>query len=220
MPLLKILPAYATNTFNLYEHWLMPCLQQAQDFDAICVLRQYAKLIKSLNINSLDMESIEEFYNLLQENNGANWQNALAVREMLEEMPLYLAERIKAKYEDEKKFSPFPKLWIHSKNKANAYPVFFSTLKYLGYLIQLEIQCRDVKINSKNEAPYEIFFRDINNPPIEIITYFHKELSILKTFEGKEHDISKKVGSEEEVFKIINKILEDLRKLPALPAGG
>lgn len=195
--ILKILPAYATNTFNLYEHWLMPCLQQAQDFDAICVLRQYAKLIKSLNINSLDMESIEEFYNLLQENNGANWQNAISIYDMLNQMPFYLAEKIRAKYEN--KHLPFSKL--DNILYENIRLVTFSGFYPKGRDLRLDIKCCEYEWDYvirlwEHEGEYK---------------GLHIKDEVSYTFQ---------LSEEIKVFEIIDAILADLRKLPALPAGG
>lgn len=197
MPLLKILPAYATNTFNLYEHWLLPCLQQAQDFDAICVLRQYAKLIKSLNINSLDMESIEEFYNLLQENNGANWQNAISIYDMLNQMPFYLAEKIRAKYEN--KHLPFSKL--DNILYENIRLVTFSGFYPKGRDLRLDIKCCEYEWDYvirlwEHEGKYK---------------GLHIKDEVSYTFQ---------LSEEIKVFEIIDAILADLRKLPALPASG
>lgn len=109
--LLCIVPAYSKKGINLVENWLKPCTMLSCDIDCISILRQYGKLIKTLNNNNMDNMILEKFYNTLLEDD--NYQTAMSVKEMLQQLPVYMADRL---CEEFKKNEGSYKVWKYREN--------------------------------------------------------------------------------------------------------
>ena len=108
--LVKI-PAYdKSGKTNLVDDWLNPSILLSNNIDVASTLRQYSKLITKLNNNIMDTIVLEKFYNELLQ--GDNLKTALSVRDMLNDLPQYMAMEIKGKYE--KECSPFSKVSAYS----------------------------------------------------------------------------------------------------------
>lgn len=109
--LLCIVPAYSKKRVNLVENWLKPCALLSSDIDCISVLRQYGKLIKTLSNNNMDNMLLEKFYNSLLEDD--NYKVALSVKEMLQQLPTYMADRLCDEF---KKNEGDYKVWKYKDN--------------------------------------------------------------------------------------------------------
>lgn len=92
IPLLHIVPAYSPTRNNLVEGWIVHCSQLTANIDCISILRQYGDLIKSLNYNTMNNFILEKFHKTLLEDD--NYETALSVKEMLSDMPIYMADRL------------------------------------------------------------------------------------------------------------------------------
>lgn len=92
LPLLCHVPAYQKKGISLVNGWLLPCTQLTKNLDCISILRQYSELIKLLSNNIMDNIILGKFYNSLLE--GDNLQTAKSVRNMLNDIPAYMKDRI------------------------------------------------------------------------------------------------------------------------------
>ena len=110
LPLLKIIPAYdRQHRTNIVDDWLLPSLPKIDKVDVLSTIRQYADLIISLNKFNMDNIILEKFRNELLK--GDNLKTAQSVRNMLNELPAYLAQRIYDRFSGS--CSPFEKVWIY-----------------------------------------------------------------------------------------------------------
>ena len=108
-PLLVIIPAYdKSGSINLVKDWLQPSILLSNELDVVSTLRQYSVLIKKLNNNIMDKIVLEKFYKeLLQDD---NFQTAQSIRNMMSELPAYLADRICDKYRNGNSYAPSSKV--------------------------------------------------------------------------------------------------------------
>lgn len=93
LPLLCPVPAYQKKGMNLVNGWLEPCTLKTKNLDCVSVLRQYSELIKILSNNIMDNVILEKFYNTLLEKEE-NLQSAISIRNMLNDIPAYMKDRI------------------------------------------------------------------------------------------------------------------------------
>lgn len=114
-PLLVILPAYdKSGKLNLVDNWLYPSELTAKRLDTISTIKQYAELVKTLNNNIMDMLQLEKFYDMVL--SEEKMKTAKSVRELLNNLPSYMAWRIKNMYLS--KCSPFSDVWIYNNRVA------------------------------------------------------------------------------------------------------
>lgn len=97
LPRLCIVPAYQKSDLSLVTGWILPCSLLTKNIDCISVLRQYGDLIIKLSNNIMDNVILEKFFNSLLE--GDNFKTAQSIRNMLNELPMYMKDRIKGKLE-------------------------------------------------------------------------------------------------------------------------
>lgn len=92
LPLLCIVPAYQKKGVNLVNGWIEPCTLKTKNLDCISVLRQYGELIKTLSNNMMDSIILNKFYQSLVEEKSL--ETALSVRNMLQDLPILMADRL------------------------------------------------------------------------------------------------------------------------------
>ncbi len=92
LPLLCIVPAYQKKGVNLVAGWIEPCILKARNLDCVSILRQYGELVKLLNNNIMDNIILGKFYQSLKD--GKSMETALSVRNMLQDLPAYMADRL------------------------------------------------------------------------------------------------------------------------------
>ncbi|MCM1066689.1 MAG: PD-(D/E)XK nuclease family protein [Muribaculaceae bacterium] len=108
---LCILPAFAQpSTPNLVDCWVAPCSALPDNIDCISTLRQYAALIKSLNVNAMDKVFTSKFYDILLEND--NIESALSIKSLLDDVPVIMAERVCKALQP---LEPFCNVWMGYK---------------------------------------------------------------------------------------------------------
>jgi len=76
---------------DLYHGWILNCLNLASNMDAYFLLRQYAKLLKNLNKETMNTQILERFFEITKEKDA--YQTALSIKSMLEELPEYFLSR-------------------------------------------------------------------------------------------------------------------------------
>ena len=91
-PLLITIPAYdKSGEINIVDNWLRPSILLSDNLDVVSTLRQSSNLITKLNQEIMDANVLEKFYSrLLQEN---NMETARSIRDMMKELPEYMAKR-------------------------------------------------------------------------------------------------------------------------------
>ena len=103
---LVIIPVFDGNKIDLLNGWIRCCELVAKNVDALSVIKQYGALINNISINIIDNQIMEKFYKLTCE----NYKTVIETRNMLNELPQYLATRIKQRYSPTPQ--PFNKTWI------------------------------------------------------------------------------------------------------------
>lgn len=114
-PLLVIIPAYdKSGSINLVKDWLQPSILLSNELDVVSTLRQYSILVKKLNNNIMDTIVLKKFYEeLLQKD---NLQTAQSIRNMMNELPAFLADRVYEKYIYNNSYTPFSSVFRYSNN--------------------------------------------------------------------------------------------------------
>lgn len=201
--ILKLIPAYAIDASkaNLYNDWIVPSIMGSQNIDSSFLLRQYGELLKYLNTNTMDTISLEKFYDSLKEN--SNLKTAISIRNMLNDLPEYLAIRIEEKYKE--KCYPFSNVfrWKQRDTVFNAFEID-------DLLIKLDIWC-DID-------GYSVHFWETQNPNFDISTQFKDKLEILSdftVFNNEKNNIKKRfdIFEEDILFTFIDTLLFELKKL-------
>ena len=201
---LKIIPAFSSKRIgNLCEDWLKPSIEISTNEDCSSVLRQYIKLIKYLNVNNMDYIILEKFYNNLKV--GDNLETASSIRNMMNELPSYLAARIQNKYMTN--YSPFVKIWRYS-NTDTVFEGF--TLNGENRYYKLDVWC--------NENGYDMYFWNPQNEQENIKNIFANSTA-LSDFQHLAGGLPHKVFlhldfyQEDRVYKIIDLLLVELSAL-------
>lgn len=166
LPLLIIIPAYDKSEKNLVDDWLHPLESITSNIDVLSTIRQYSRLIKQLNSNNMDTVILEKFYNQIKE--GDNLKMAQSVRNMLNDLPRYLALRIFDKYRNRR--APFSKLSFWHPDHL----IFEGSINNL--FLKIDIECR--------EDGYDVTFStpEINNPNLNDYNRIIDNVDSLRSF--------------------------------------
>jgi hypothetical protein len=201
--LLRIIPAFDFDKTkpNLFDDWITPSIINSNKIDSSILLRQYGKLIKYLNTNTMDTISLEMFYNLLHEND--NLKSAISIKNMLNDLPEYLAIRIEDKYKNH--CSPFKSIW-RNKQRDTVFEAFEKDDLYL----KLDIWC--------DENGYTVHFWRPNVPTYDISIEFKNKSEIFSGFNIHNNEINniKKhfdIFEEEKLFEFIDELLIILKTI-------
>lgn len=147
----------------------------------------------------MDYVILEKFYENLKI--GENLNTATSIRNMLNDLPAYLAARVQNRYMAN--FSPFTSIWRH-KDKDTVFEGF--TLNGEKQYYKLDVWC--------NENGYDIYFWNTQNEQEDITSIF-PNLDALKDFrpiQGEPNKVFLHIGfhEEESVFRIIDTLLKEL----------
>jgi len=207
-PLIAVIPAYdKSGKINLVDNWLHPSILLSDNLDVVSTLRQYSNLITKLNDSIMDTIVLEKFYHeLLQED---NLKTAQSIRNMLNELPGYLAARIQMKFSGN--CFPFSKIWIYKSQDA----VFEGAILHNVYY-KMDIWCY--------EHGYDVlFWWNPDNPAYNRITeeeflQFVNSINSLSTFEinpQSKHQCIKHFDFSDEVglYSFISALLGELKSL-------
>lgn len=201
--LLCIIPSYHADSsvINLYNHWVKPCKNTSTIADNAFILKHYGELIKYLNTNTMDTVTLTKFYDSLLEDN--NHETAISIRNMLNDLPEYLAIRIQNRYKDS--FAPFKSLWRY-KNR----DVVFDGFEYLGGIYKIDVWC--------DESGYAVHFWETTNDDTDVKALFKTRLPQLDRFISHNQSTYNvkslfSIQQEDEVFELIDSILNTLNEL-------
>ena len=202
LPLLKIIPAYDKSHYNIVDNWLRQLESLASNVDVLSMIRQYSRLIKHLSSNVMDTKNLERFYNEIKE--GDNLKVAQSVRNMLNDLPSYLALRIFDKYRNN--YAPFSKLFLWHPD----WPVFEGSINNLS--LKINIICK--------EEGYDVNFStpEINNSSINVYNKIVESVESLRSFNRVENtptSVTKHFDYLDESGLIIflDNVLNELAKL-------
>ena len=199
-PLLIIVPAYDKKMINLVADWLLPAELATDNINIVSTLRQYSQLIKSLNTHIMDTVILEKFYNEIKKE--SNLKSAISIRNMLNDLPGYLAIRIQDKFG--KQCHPFDKIWLNGNRKQDA---VFEHANIQNIYVKMDISCY--------ENGYDVIFwtpHDVDE------TVFSQIVSSIDSLSG----FSKKTDSkncyilhfdfhnEDGLFSFIESLLKEL----------
>jgi hypothetical protein len=198
--LLVIIPSFdRSGRPSLYNDWLLPSIIETNDIDSSYLLRQYANLLKFLNTNNMDTVSLEKFYETLKEVD--NLKTAFSIRNMLNDLPKYLAQRIEDKYKNN--YYPFQDIW---KNKEKDV-VVFEAFKIEELYLKLNVLCSDLG--------YELIFWNPKNENYDIKDDF-ENFEIFKNWEyrGCKNHITRNflLFEEDLLFEFIDELLAILKQ--------
>jgi hypothetical protein len=197
---IEIVPAFSNNKErNLCDNWLIKCINSSDNIDCISGLRQYVKLIKLLNINNMDNVILEKFYENLKKDENLN--TAISIRNMLNDLPEYLASKIQNRYMTN--YSPFTKIWRY-KDSDSVFEGF--TLNGDNQYYKLDVWC--------NENGYDLYFWNPQNEQEDIKSIF-QNFESLTDFYPKDNKLSNvflhlSLSEEEKLYNIIDTLLKEL----------
>ncbi len=200
---LKLIPVFDTNskTVNLYNDWIIPSIIISQNINSSSILRQYGELIKYLNTNTMDTIALKKFHETIQNNN--NLETAISIRNMLNDLPQYLAIRIEEKYKSS--CFPFAKIWRYK-----AVDTVFEGFEIGENYFKMDIWC--------SEDKYIVYFWEVKNSDFEIRKFCDQKINSVSDFNivGNElNKISKEFSTlnEKMLFDFIDQLLIELKIL-------
>lgn len=147
----------------------------------------------------MDTVSLEKFYETLKEVD--NLKTAFSIRNMLNDLPKYLAQRIEDKYKNN--YYPFQDIW---KNKEKDV-VVFEAFKIEELYLKLNVLCSDLG--------YELIFWNPKNENYDIKDDF-ENFEIFKNWEyrGCKNHITRNflLFEEDLLFEFIDELLAILKQ--------
>lgn len=198
---LVIIPAYNETENELYNGWIKKAELETKNIDAFAIFRQYGFLIKKLGKNIMNTQILEKFYKEIK--NGENLKTAISIKQMLEEMPKYLALKVKQEFEN--KPYPFKAVLIWKDTTA-----FFNTFRYENADLAIDIQCETEKFS------ISFFDRNFNGETENVAEKILKKIKLYDEFVWQNTRFYKYYNfptEEEMMYKYIENFLEKLNKL-------
>ena len=199
---LKIIPAYCDKTkVNLVSDWLEPAAMLADQIDVISTLRQYLELIKHLNYNFMDTIIMEKFYNELLK--SENFKSAQSIRNMMNELPLYMVNRIIKRYEG--KCAPFQKI-----NNYRNYVAYFGEDSICEVSVKINITC--------SESGYNVSFLYWGNEEPSDVSNYEKLAGRIRCLDDSIKDANDAYKNfdftnEKGMFAFVDELLKELSAL-------
>jgi hypothetical protein len=120
---------------DLYHGWIIPCTNIANNIDALLILRQYGKIIKTLNITTMSNQIMKNFFEIILKEN--NFTTAIDIRDMVNDMPAFMANRLVDIFEPNMNSSPFKVI------KAQGAVCMFREFSWQGSEIVIDIEIRN-----------------------------------------------------------------------------
>ena len=198
-PLLVIIPAYdKAGGVNLYDSWAIPAAKAATNENVRATLSQYANLISILNTNIMDTVILKAFYEKLLQ--GNNLEIAQSVRNMMNDLPEYMAIRIQEMFKNS--CSPFSKVWRYKGSDA-----VFECAIVNGVYLKLDIIC--------SENGYEVLLWTPNENEQQLFENLIKMMQSIRDFKQKSDSGGQIVryfrfAEEEKLVDFIQELLSEL----------
>ncbi|MBA4147577.1 MAG: PD-(D/E)XK nuclease family protein [Verrucomicrobia bacterium] len=112
--LLKVICAYDSSHNDLLHGWLLKCAEQSTDLNVKYSICQYAEIIRKLGRNIMNKPVMEAFHQIMCQ--GDNFQTALALKAMVDDLASYRAHRIVDHFKND--LRPFGRIDIYSNRDA------------------------------------------------------------------------------------------------------
>jgi hypothetical protein len=201
---LKILPAFLEGEPNLIDNWLEIAEKKTENEDARFIIKQYVTVLRNLTNSIMNAKSLKSFYNEMIE--GDNLKTALSVRDMLNDLPEYMAKRIVDEFSSN--YEPFEKVFLFSTSSKKAAVLHEAKKNDISFSV--DIYC--------NELGYEIvFFNRQGNIPEEKFANLKNSLKdALNGFEKRpnvnnQYELRLGFNEEDKVHSFIKELLNKLR---------
>jgi len=200
---LKILPAFLEGEPNLIDNWLEIAEKKTENEDARFIIKQYVTVLRNLTNSIMNAKSLKSFYNEMIE--GDNLKTALSVRDMLNDLPEYMAKRIVDKYSSN--YEPFEKVFLFSTSSQKAAVLHEAKVKEI--LISVDIYC-------SVQGYTIVFFNRQGNVPEDEFQGLKNSLDSLKDFkkrikENNQYEFCLRFNEEDKVISFVNNLLNELR---------
>ena len=200
---LKILPAFLEGEPNLIDNWLEIAEKKTENEDARFIIKQYVTVLRNLTNSIMNAKSLKSFYNEMIE--GDNLKTALSVRDMLNDLPEYMAKRIVDKYSSN--YEPFEKVFLFSTSSQKAAVLHEAKVKEI--LISVDIYC-------SVQGYTIVFFNRQGNVPEDKFQGLKNSLDSLKDFkkrikENNQYEFCLRFNEEDKVISFVNNLLSELR---------
>lgn len=171
---LIIIPAFLEDRQNFINNWLEIAERKTTQIETRVIIKQYISVLYNLSLNTLNTTIMKKFYDFVLEED--NLKSVMAVRQMLNDLPQYLASRIQDRYGD--KCTPFSKIWIWKPRDNSFKDAVFEGAIIKNIYLKIDILC--------NVYGYTVWF---NNPPQYYVaeqdfSNLVSELKSLKDFEA------------------------------------
>ena len=201
--ILCIIPAYQEGGANLIDNWLKIAETKTKNEDAKFIIKQYTTLLSNLTINIMSATTLESFYSELKK--GDNLYTALSVRDMLNDLPEYMAKRIVDKYSSN--YEPFEKVFLFSTSSQKAAVLHEAKVKEI--LISVDIYC-------SVQGYTIVFFNRQGNVPEDEFQGLKNSLDSLKDFKKRikvnnQYEFCLRFNEEDKVIFFVNNLLNELR---------
>ena len=201
---LKILPAFLEGEPNLIDNWLEIAEKKTENEDARFIIKQYVTVLRNLTNSIMNAKSLKSFYNEMIE--GDNLKTALSVRDMLNDLPEYMAKRIVDEFSSN--YEPFEKVFLFSTSSKKAAVLHEAKKNDISFSV--DIYC--------NELGYEIvFFNRQGNIPEEDFANLKNSLKdALNGFEKRpnvnnQYELRLGFNEEVKVQSFVDDLLKELR---------
>ena len=171
--------------------------------DARIIIKQYITVLRNLTIGIMSATKLESFYNEMIK--GDNLETALSVRNMLNDLPEYMAKRIVDKYKSN--YEPFEKVFLYSTSSQKAAVLHEAKVKDIT--ISVDIYC--------DEQGYTIvFFNRQGNIQEETFADLKNSLKSLNGFEKRpnannQYEFRLGFNEEDNVLSFVDNLLKELR---------
>lgn len=201
---LKILPAFLEGEPNLIDNWLEIAEKKTENEDARFIIKQYVTVLRNLTNSIMNAKSLKSFYNEMIE--GDNLKTALSVRDMLNDLPEYMAKRIVDEFSSN--YEPFEKVFLFSTSSKKAAVLHEAKKNDISFSV--DIYC--------NELGYEIVFfnRQGNIPEEDFANLMNSLKDALNGFEKRpnvnnQYELRLGFNEEDKVHSFIKELLNKLR---------
>ena len=200
---LIIIPAYQEGRKNLIDDWLKIAKEKTENEDTRFIIKQYITVLRNLTNNIMSATILESFYNEMTK--GDSLKTAQSVRDMLNDLPEYMAKRIVDKYSSN--YKPFEKVFLFSTSSQKASVLHEAKVKDTP--ISVDIYC--------DEQGYTIvFFNRQGNIPEEVFADLKNSLKSLNGFEKRpnannQYELRLGFNEEDKVFSFVEELLDELR---------
>lgn len=154
--------AYDETNSDLLNGWLKPCELITKNIDALCILRQYSKLIQNLGGQNMNKQIMDKFYDLIKDNE--KYQTIISIQEMIQNIPHYLTLKFKERFEN----NPFPfksiLIW-QGKPCAYLHEFFYENANFAidiwSYETKINITFFDRNYDAKNKNQAQVILQKI-----------------------------------------------------------